>query len=72
MEKVAAMAGFEPVVKDLGCANLWNEIPAVVKKCSNLGHIRIDESDAPGVPYKCFNHTVRCDICGYKYSYNSS
>ena len=62
----------EPVIKDLGWANGWYKTPDIVKKCRELGHHRIDRSDAPGVPYKCFNHTVRCDICGYFFKYDSS
>jgi len=62
----------EPKVKNLGWANGWSETPEIVKKCRELGHQRSDNSDAPGVPYKCFVHTVRCDICGYVYKYDSS
>ena len=62
-----------PAVKDLGWANSWGpQMPEIVKKCRELGHKPSDKSDAPGVPYKCHNHTVRCDICGYFYKYDSS
>jgi hypothetical protein len=62
----------EPVVKNLGWANGWSETPEIVKKCRELNHDVSDKSDAPGVPYKCFTNTVRCDICGYYYKYDSS
>jgi len=61
-----------PKVKDLGWANGWGKAPKIVEKCRELGHNRLDICDAPGIPYKCFNHTVRCDICGYIYKYDSS
>jgi hypothetical protein len=65
-----------------------DQTPELVRKCRELGHEVSDEkidkdiellnakkalkSDAPGVPYRCFTHTVRCDICGYHYKYDSS
>ena len=62
----------KPKVQDLGWANGWKETPEIVKKCRKMGHNRVDVSDAPGVAYSCFNHTVRCDTCGYVYKYDSS
>lgn len=62
----------KPKVQNLGWANGWSKTPEIVNKCKALGHRLSDNSDAPGVPYKCFNHTVRCDICGYYYKYDSS
>ncbi len=61
-----------PKVQNLGFANGWQETPDIVKKCRELGHDRQNKSDAPGVPYRCFVHSVQCDICGYFYKYDSS
>jgi hypothetical protein len=63
----------KPAITDFGWANSWgDQTPELVRKCRELGHEVSDKSDAPGVPYRCFTHTVRCDICGYRYKYDSS
>ena len=74
METFAKWALLKPASKpiDLGWANGWNEEPEMVKKCRELGHKRSNKSDAPGVPYKCSTHTVRCDTCHYFFKYDSS
>lgn len=59
-------------LKHLGWANGWSDDPEIVKECKAKGHEVSDESDAPGVRYKCFVHTVRCYECGYQYKYDSS
>jgi hypothetical protein len=63
----------KPAVTDFGWANGWgDQTPELVRKCRELGHEVYDKSDAPGVPYRCHTNTVRCDICGYRYKYDSS
>jgi hypothetical protein len=59
-------------LKFLGWANGWSDDPDEVKLCKEEKHRVTDQSDAPGVPYKCFVHTVTCDKCGYYYKYDSS
>jgi hypothetical protein len=73
MNEVAEAAGLTPPkVIDLGWANGWDKEPEIRQKCIDLGHKCSDVSDASGVPYKCFSHTVTCEICGYYFKYDSS
>jgi len=60
----------EDAVKDLGWANGWGDEPVIVKECKRLKHKTSESSDDP--PFRRFNWTVRCDICGYVYRYDSS
>jgi hypothetical protein len=73
MEDVAEAAGLGTPDKlvYLDWANGWSKTPEIRRKCLNLGHNCSDVSDAPGVPYKCSDHTVTCEICGYYFKYNS-
>ena len=59
-------------MKNLGWANGWDREPEAVKECREKGHKLTPKCDAPGVPYKCHTHTVRCDECGYYFKYDSS
>ncbi len=60
----------EPKVVNLGWANGWNKEPEIVTKCKTLKHKPTETSEGP--PFRKFTHTVRCDICGYVYKYDSS
>jgi len=55
-----------PAVKDLGWANGWRKDPFIVTWCKMKKH-KTEETSI-----RMFVHQVRCDICGYKYKYDSS
>lgn len=68
-----SIANGKPELVDLGWANGWKEKPAIVKRCQEqLGHRPQEFTPDAGIPYKCFTHYVRCDICGYRYKVDSS
>jgi 23S rRNA C2498 (ribose-2'-O)-methylase RlmM len=51
---------------DYGYANGWGETPALIKECREKKHKTRDKSLGN------FNNIVWCDICNYKYKYDSS
>ena len=65
LEKIKNMLA-APRVKYLGWANSWTHKPDIITKCKVLGHMPNETSAGP------LTHTVRCDICGYYYKYDSS
>ncbi len=60
------MKQVKPRIQDLGTANGWKEKPAILKVCWSAGHLQY-ETDISR-----FRTEVRCDICGYRYEYDSS
>ena len=56
--------------RDLGWANDWRETPLIVLRCRRLGHKPSDVDIGP--PMRGIQHVVRCDICEYRYAYDSS
>ena len=55
-----------PRVKDFGWANGWSKDPEMVRECRLKKHKTEEHTIG-----HCM-HEVRCDICGYKYKYDSS
>ena len=54
---------------DLGCANGWRETPQMVKLCQRSSHVQTDVN--PTAPQSGI-HVVRCEQCGYTYTYDTS
>lgn len=63
------LAPVAPITVDLGCANNWRETPQMVKSCRDAIHTPTDTN--PTAPRSGL-HYVRCDLCGYKYTYDTS
>ncbi len=61
------MKQVSPEIQDLGVANGWGKRPKIIKTCLYVrGH-------APSKTKIGKTRTeVRCDICGYRYEYDSS
>lgn len=58
----------ESVVYDFGWMNAWREVPIIVRLCHEAKHV-VSDVDPSGWG---LTHTVRCDVCGYVYRYDSS
>jgi hypothetical protein len=66
-QKLEAQRTRFPGVKvDLDYRNGWNEIPEIVRKCRELGHLAIETGIG-----NCLHETT-CEICGYFYKTDSS
>ena len=61
------MEQVSPEIQDLGVANGWKETPEIVRECL----VRSDHINTTTKIGRTRTE-VRCDICGYRYEYDSS
>ncbi len=60
------MKQVSPEIQDLGVANGWKGRPTILEECRSAGH------DPPATKIGKTRTEIRCDICGYRYEYDSS
>lgn len=66
------MPDSKPAMRDLGWLNEGpnKERDEAKAACTALGHERTDIDVGP--PHRGIDHVVTCEICGFRYHYDSS
>ncbi|KKM20685.1 hypothetical protein LCGC14_1642960 [marine sediment metagenome] len=66
------MKQVSPEIQDLGVANGWKETPEVVISCRSVASYVPPPHWPTETKIGKTRTEIRCDICGYRYEYDSS